>query len=611
MPHDVFVSYSEKDKPVADAVVARLEQARIRCWAAPRDIAPGASWGGAIVDAISASRAMVLVLSANSNASSQVVREVERAVASGVIIIPLRIEAVTPTGAMAYFLGTQHWLDAITPPLEQHIDRLRIALGAVLGTEPLAGQPDLPPPPPAAVAPATGGVGAAGIPTPAEPRQGRRRVAMLLAAGAVVVVGAGVGIGVLVGGGEDEVASATTSAVPEGTTATPTTTVAVTLTSTSTTPPTTTSAGPAAAWMRVGHDEAVFGGPGDQVMMRAAPGGPGLVAVGYETSAGDDDAAVWTSADGLAWSRVPHDEAIFGGSGSQFLTSLAAGGPGLAAVGADTSGGDHDAAVWTSVDGSSWSRVPHDEAVFGGPDYQVMEAVSAAGPGLIAVGNDGSGGDWDAAVWTSADGLIWSRVPHDEAVFGGGDHQAMFGVAAGNQGVVAVGSSGGDAAVWTSADGFVWSRVAHDEAVFGGVGQLVMRGVAAGGPGLVGVGYDTSGGDWDAAVWISVDGFVWSRVAHDEAVFGGRDNQGMFGVVAGNQGVVAVGYDGLDAAVWSSVDGLSWSRASRDEGTLGSSEGMFMSGVTRAVPGLVAVGYDAAGGDLDAALWLAAAEPIP
>jgi len=85
----------------------------------------------------------------------------------------------------------------------------------------------------------------------------------------------------------------------------------------------------------------------------------------------------------------------------------------------------------------------------------------------------------------------------------------------------------------------------------------------------------------------------------------------MFGVVAGNQGVVAVGYDGSDAAVWSSVDGLSWSRASRDEGALGSSEGMFMSGVTRAVLGLVAVGYETAGGDLDAALWLAAAEPIP
>ena len=41
MAHDVFVSYSHKDKATADAVVARLEQDGSRCWVAPRDIVPG------------------------------------------------------------------------------------------------------------------------------------------------------------------------------------------------------------------------------------------------------------------------------------------------------------------------------------------------------------------------------------------------------------------------------------------------------------------------------------------------------------------------------------------------------------------------------------------
>jgi hypothetical protein len=50
-----------------------------------------------------------------------------------------------------------------------------------------------------------------------------------------------------------------------------------------------------------------------------------------------------------------------------------------------------------------------------------MSAVVAGGPGLVAVGHDDAGEDEDAAVWTSPDGLVWSRVPHDEAVFGGGD----------------------------------------------------------------------------------------------------------------------------------------------------------------------------------------------
>lgn len=124
MAHDVFVSYSSKDKPVADAIVAGLEQKGIRCWITPRDVTPGTSWGDAIVDAIEASRIMVVILSGNSNQSRQVVREVERAVANEVIIIPFRIENIDPSGAMAYFLSTEHWLDALTPPLEEHIEKL-------------------------------------------------------------------------------------------------------------------------------------------------------------------------------------------------------------------------------------------------------------------------------------------------------------------------------------------------------------------------------------------------------------------------------------------------------------------------------------------------------
>ena len=128
MAHDVFVSYSKEDKPVADAVVAGLENKGIRCWVAPRDITPGSSWGEAIISAIERSRFMVIILSGNSNRSKQVVREVERAVANNVIIIPFRIENIDPTGAMAYFLSTEHWLDAITPPLERHIEKLQTTL---------------------------------------------------------------------------------------------------------------------------------------------------------------------------------------------------------------------------------------------------------------------------------------------------------------------------------------------------------------------------------------------------------------------------------------------------------------------------------------------------
>ncbi|MCJ7625258.1 MAG: toll/interleukin-1 receptor domain-containing protein [Anaerolineaceae bacterium] len=44
MSHDIFISYSSKDKIIADAAVAALEKNDIRCWYAPRDISPGAEW---------------------------------------------------------------------------------------------------------------------------------------------------------------------------------------------------------------------------------------------------------------------------------------------------------------------------------------------------------------------------------------------------------------------------------------------------------------------------------------------------------------------------------------------------------------------------------------
>ena len=132
MPYDVFVSYAHQDKSTADAVCAMLEQQGIRCWIAPRDIEPGADWGAAVINAIKSCRAVVLAFSAAANTSPQILREVERAVHLGVPIIPVRLEDVMPEGALEYHLGTVHWLDAMTPPLEAHLRRLADALHLLL-----------------------------------------------------------------------------------------------------------------------------------------------------------------------------------------------------------------------------------------------------------------------------------------------------------------------------------------------------------------------------------------------------------------------------------------------------------------------------------------------
>jgi hypothetical protein len=82
-------------------------------------------------------------------------------------------------------------------------------------------------------------------------------------------------------------------------------------------------------------------------MWAVAAGGPGLVAVGSDDSAGDADGAVWTSPDGLTWTRVVDLAEALGGTGGQDMARVVAGGPGLVAVGFDSAAGNLDAAVWT------------------------------------------------------------------------------------------------------------------------------------------------------------------------------------------------------------------------------------------------------------------------
>jgi hypothetical protein len=132
MPFDAFISYSSQDKMAADACCAMLEGAGVRCWIAPRDVRPGAEYGAAIIDAIEQCRLMVLIFSSSANASGQIHREIERAVSKGLPIIPVRIEEVVPTKSMEYFLGAIHWLDALTPPIEKHLQQLSETVKAIL-----------------------------------------------------------------------------------------------------------------------------------------------------------------------------------------------------------------------------------------------------------------------------------------------------------------------------------------------------------------------------------------------------------------------------------------------------------------------------------------------
>jgi hypothetical protein len=141
MAHDVFISHSTSNRPVANAVCAALEGIGIRCWIAPRDVMPGRSYSGEITRAIQQSRAFVLIFSEHSNNSEQVLREVQLAANSRLHIVQFRIDAVAPSDDLEYYLSGPHWLDAVTPPLDAHLEQLKSSMKALLAL-PRAAEPE-------------------------------------------------------------------------------------------------------------------------------------------------------------------------------------------------------------------------------------------------------------------------------------------------------------------------------------------------------------------------------------------------------------------------------------------------------------------------------------
>jgi TIR domain len=139
---EVFISHAGGDAILAARVCEAIEAKGIGCWLASRDILPGRDYPAALADALNACRAMVLLLSQQANSSPHVVREVERAVSRGILIIPLRIEDVELEPALEYLLSSVQWLEATTPDRDRPIALAIDTLHNYLAT------PSVPAPPP-------------------------------------------------------------------------------------------------------------------------------------------------------------------------------------------------------------------------------------------------------------------------------------------------------------------------------------------------------------------------------------------------------------------------------------------------------------------------------
>jgi hypothetical protein len=128
---------------------------------------------------------------------------------------------------------------------------------------------------------------------------------------------------------------------------------------------------------------------------------------------------------------------------------------------------------------------------------------------------------------------------------------------AGNFGVVMVGSfwaaDGGDAeaAVWRSSDGFEWDLITV-------TGETDLWSVGASPSGNRFLAFGQQG------IWASTDGYTWEQVAGPAGISNGRPPSGARAAWLGDT-IVAGGWD-MGLSLWSSNDGgITWARLGQDD----------------------------------------------
>jgi hypothetical protein len=275
---------------------------------------------------------------------------------------------------------------------------------------------------------------------------------------------------------------------------------------------------------------------------------------GHEVIVGriGNDAAAWSSTDGLAW-RPADGGAAFVEAPETRMTAVVATSTGFVAGGfAGITNQPGAARFWTSPDGLAWARVANDPAF---ADGRVASIVSTADD-VVAVGTTGPvGRATGSVVWRSRDGTTWERVPGSKALAAG----AMAGVTAGGPGFVAVGAGldGTKAMVWLSKDGLTWELAPDQESLTYHGLRITMADVTAGADGtLVAVGHFLFGSQFgQGTTWTSKDGSTWTR-APDLAAFGQGEPAAVF---ADGPVYVAVGTvgapDNYIPTVWLSPPG--------------------------------------------------------
>jgi len=196
----------------------------------------------------------------------------------------------------------------------------------------------------------------------------------------------------------------------------------------------------------------------------------------------------------ITWSRVPLAPSVFEGAA---VGLVVAGPDSLVAFGQETA--TLRPVTWTSRDGETWLRHPQAASVFGGG---VPDAAIAGGPGWIALGYRTTYEGLRREIWTSANGVAWTRDPDPTGQRAIGSFARVGAIVLG----ALQGADGATSLVRTT-DGLRWTDVRHpdlpiDATLLGaGLGHFYAVDQAGSGD-----------------LWRSADGIAWSTAERPGAV---------------------------------------------------------------------------------------------
>jgi len=137
---DVFISYhTSSSEQVVEAIVNKLEGKGIRCWYSGRHI-HGGDYASNIMEALEKCKIFLLVLNRPASESAHVLNELEIVTdrlsrKEKVVILPFHIADDEINPAARYYIKRHHWIDAVKPPMQAHIEELSSHICNLLGIE--------------------------------------------------------------------------------------------------------------------------------------------------------------------------------------------------------------------------------------------------------------------------------------------------------------------------------------------------------------------------------------------------------------------------------------------------------------------------------------------